>query len=193
MPHILLKDELEIRLGETRVTKDFNVDLIVVHPEYSKHTRNDIALVRLAEDADLSVYTPACLPTTNQDFTGQLATVAGWGKTEAWGANANILQDLEGIKVLSDDQCRDQSSNDYYDYIANISPDMVCAGGEEGKDSCFGDSGGPLIVQEEDNTFTLVGVVSFGLFGCALEGAPGVYAEVSSEWKYFMVLVLRKV
>ena len=27
---------------------------------------NDIALVRLAEEADISVYTPACLPDTNQ-------------------------------------------------------------------------------------------------------------------------------
>ena len=57
----------------------------------------------------------------------------------------------------------------------------------EGKDACQGDSGGPLIVQEEDSTFTLMGVVSCGA-GCAVQDQPGVYAEVSSEWKYFIVL-----
>ena len=157
------------------------MDLIVTHPDYNTPRRfsNDIALVRLAEEADLSVYTPACLPDSDQDFTGQLATVAGWGSNGK--EYANILQELEGLQVLSDDQCRDLLAA----YLAagenrGISPDMVCAGGEEGKDSCKGDSGGPLIVQGEDNTFTLMGVVSWG-DRCAVQGRPGVYAEVSSE------------
>ena len=67
---------MEIRLGEhqlntideTLITKDFKVDLIVLHPDYHSPSRfsNDIALVRLAEEADLTLYTPACLPHTNQ-------------------------------------------------------------------------------------------------------------------------------
>ena len=52
-----------------------------------------------------------------------------------------------------------------------------------------GDSGGPLVVQEADSTFTLMGVVSWG-YGCARQGSPGVYAEVSSEWKYFILFIL---
>ena len=186
---------MEIRLGEhqrnitdeTLITKEFNVDLIVTHPEYYQpyNVSNDIALVRLAEEADLSVYTPACLPDSDQDFTGQLATVAGWGSNGK--EYANILQELEGLQVLSDDQCRDLLAA----YLAagenrGISPDMVCAGGEAGKDSCKGDSGGPLVVQDQDATFTLMGVVSWGR-GCARQGYPGVYAEVSGEWRYFLV------
>ena len=70
------EDELVIRLGEhqlntlneTLITKDFTVDLMVVHPEYDhpKPSSNDLALVRLVEEADLDLYTPACLPHTNQ-------------------------------------------------------------------------------------------------------------------------------
>ena len=67
---------LSVRLGEhqlntldeTMIVKDFNVALIVVHPDYNRpsSSSNDIALVRLAEPADLAVYSPACLPASNQ-------------------------------------------------------------------------------------------------------------------------------
>ena len=99
-----------IRLGEhdrgtgdeTMMTKDFDVDLILPYPEFgrpSSHS-NDITLMRLTEAADLAVYTPACLPATNQDFTGRLATVAGWGRTKPNKTTKPlILQELEGLKV----------------------------------------------------------------------------------------------
>ena len=78
---------LEIRLGEhsrytvdeTLITKDFSVDLIIKHPKYNrpKTSSNDIALVRLTEDADISIYTPACLPQEDEDFTGKFALLTG--------------------------------------------------------------------------------------------------------------------
>ena len=38
---------------------------------------NDIALLQLAEEVDLSVHTPACLPPPGKDFTGQMGSVYG--------------------------------------------------------------------------------------------------------------------
>ncbi|RWS25124.1 uncharacterized protein B4U80_09205 [Leptotrombidium deliense] len=47
-----------------------------------------------------------------------------------------------------------------------------------GKDSCEGDSGGPLMVQRNDSSWVLVGIVSNGI-RCAEPNLPGVYMRVS--------------
>jgi secreted trypsin-like serine protease len=64
---------------------------------------------------------------------------------------------------------------------------MLCAG-EEGKDSCQGDSGGGLFVYDADDrgqtfSYRVAGVVSFGI-GCALAQYPGVYTKVTNyrDW-----------
>ena len=51
-----------------------------------------------------------------------------------------------------------------------------------GKDSCKGDSGGPLITWKDDQAF-LVGVVSRGA-GCARHNEAGVYARVKMHLKW---------
>lgn len=54
---------------------------------------------------------------------------------------------------------------------------MICAGVPDGtKDSCFGDSGGPLT----DSKGTLIGIVSWGI-DCADKNYPGVYTRVASH------------
>lgn len=65
---------------------------------------------------------------------------------------------------------------------------MICAGySEGGKDSCNGDSGGPLKCKYKKNgrrTLLLIGVVSFGSIPCAEAGKPGVYARVTAVRKW---------
>ena len=100
------------------------------HPALSS---NDIALVRLTEDADLAIYTPVCLPTAQQDFTGQFSTVAGWGATAENGVTAHILQELEGLEVVSDDQCKASIGAVGGYSSSDVTPDMLCAGGNQGQ------------------------------------------------------------
>lgn len=57
----------------------------------------------------------------------------------------------------------------------------MCAGGERGRDSCVGDSGGPLMhtFKNDSGQWYIEGVVSFGNQRCGSEGWPGVYTRVS--------------
>lgn len=59
-------------------------------------------------------------------------------------------------------------------HVKAIRDTFVCAGyNDGGKDSCEGDSGGPLMVQK-DGRWLLVGTVSHGI-KCAEPNLPGVY------------------
>ena len=54
------------------------VSEIINHPSYASATsNNDIALLKLSESVDLATYTPACLPSTGDNFEGQKAWVYG--------------------------------------------------------------------------------------------------------------------
>jgi hypothetical protein len=78
------------------------------------------------------------------------------------------------VPYLNDSLCNEA-------YNGGIAPSMMCYG-EGGKDSCQGDSGGPIMCGSGANR-KLCGIVSWGQ-GCAQEGSPGVYTEVSyyTEW-----------
>ena len=119
---------------------------MIKHPSYNDMTsENDIALVRLRTKADLNTYTPVCLPKTGQeDFIGQLTTLIGWGNTAANRQKqssvedrqlATQLQELVGLKVLSDQSCAAAIGSQPGYSNSDVTDDMLCAGGEVSKDS----------------------------------------------------------
>jgi len=156
-------------------TKTIKADKIISHPDFgSNGNAMDIGLLKLSEAVDLNTYTPVCLPEAGADFTGQKGWIVGWGSSQA--VRTDILNELE-LPIVSDAVCQkaftDAGSG------GEVTSDMVCAGGEKGKDGCQGDSGGPFTVPVgTSEQHTLVGAVSWG-DGCAREGLYGVYAEVA--------------
>ena len=132
--------------------------------------------------------------------TTETGMVVGWGKTNnnqsistKTGIFSERQQKLEAIPfyllaislqcfyiqvpILSE-ECPSRT---------RIDPDsQICAGGEKGKDSCNGDSGGGLFwrkgtLEDADSAepWYLIGIVSFGSRSCGI-GRPAVYTRVSA-------------
>ncbi len=81
------------------------------------------------------------------------------------------------VPIVSNENC--QAAIEPYLGEEVITEHKLCAGFQEGgKDACFGDSGGPLLIQEGEQ-WTQIGIVSFGV-DCARPFIPGVYTRLSS-------------
>jgi len=152
--------------------KNLKIEKIIIHNKYNnRKSKNDIALLKLEENLDLSTYTPACLPSKGEDWTGEEGWVYGWGvESESASKLSYYLRDVS-VTVITNEDCADNYGN-------AISADMMCATKED-KDACQGDSGGPYTVDVSGRHY-LAGVVSWGN-GCARPGYPGVYADVSYQ------------
>uniref|UniRef100_G1NXP8 tryptase n=1 Tax=Myotis lucifugus TaxID=59463 RepID=G1NXP8_MYOLU len=165
---------------------------IIFHPQ-SQNTTADIALLKLASRVTFTSFIlPICLPNITKQLTiPGSCWVTGWGQVkENEGNYTSTLQEAE-IPVIDRQTC---------DYLYNpliiivpeleaiIKEDMICAGDIHRKDSCKGDSGGPLSCHI-DGVWTLIGLVSWGL-GCA-ESLPGVYTNVIYYQKWIKATISR--
>ncbi|CAG8974829.1 hypothetical protein HYALB_00000443 [Hymenoscyphus albidus] len=150
------------------------VSRIISHPNYNPSTTDaDIAVWQLATAIPTSSTVGyATLPAQGSDpAAGTTVTVAGWGTlTETANGLPARLQKVD-VNVIARNTC----AADYSGYT--ISNNMFCAGvNGGGKDSCGGDSGGPIV---DASSKTLYGVVSWGV-GCARPDFPGVYTRVGN-------------
>lgn len=89
------------------------------------------------------------------------------------------------LPVVSSEEC----DRTYRQKKITIGNGQLCAGGVEGKDSCIGDSGGPLMstgnwARDGRTRYFIAGVVSFGPELCGTKGWPGVYTRISyyTDW-----------
>uniref|UniRef100_A0A2H8TV73 Proclotting enzyme n=1 Tax=Melanaphis sacchari TaxID=742174 RepID=A0A2H8TV73_9HEMI len=182
------KQDFVVRLGEYDFTTnnetqyiDYRVTDIRIHPDYDLATHaNDIAILKLKRSTIYNSFIrPICLPKTNMEVYEKNAVVAGWGQTVFGGEVSNVLQEV-AIPIWLHDQCVSAFSQPIF------KTNLCAASYEGGKDSCLGDSGGPLLMQRHDGRWTNVGIVSWGI-SCGELGIPGVYTKVTSYLKWIAV------
>jgi secreted trypsin-like serine protease len=128
--------------------------------------------VKIASAAERSLWT-----------AGTMATIAGFGVTEADGEQPAVLQEAR-VPIVADED----AAAAYPYLVEGVDPlfggfesaTQVAAGFPEGGvDTCQGDSGGPLLVPAGSG-MRLVGDTSYGA-GCAEPGSPGVYGRLADD------------
>lgn len=151
----------------------------IVHEDYAPTSRrqlNDIALLRLDQEVDFNDFVkPICLP--GSERLSRRLLVAGWGKTEVRSESEVKLK--VALPLADTAEC----AQTYEELRISLGPGQFCAGGERDRDSCTGDSGGPIMQMDRDLAdgsarWSVVGVVSFGPKRCGSLGWPGVYTKV---------------
>ncbi|XP_037727959.1 melanization protease 1-like [Drosophila subpulchrella] len=136
------------------------VDAQIAHPRYVHHSRDDIALFRLARPVQYTDYIrPICLVTNNNPLPQiRTLTATGWGETE-FGTESNVLKTTTLTQVV-----RRYCSALY----GRVDMSHICAG-DLSTHVCRGDSGGPVSsifrVNGKSRVIQL-GIVSYGDLEC---------------------------
>jgi len=159
----------------------------VMHPKYNTPNgefEHDICLLfptkpieKIAGSIDR-----ACLPNLDEQRppAGTRCWTAGFGAMWWEGDSPTKLMEVD-VKLFSSVTCAATNAGKYFDSSMH-----TCAGWPEGrKDSCSGDSGGPLICVTEDKQPVLWGLTSFGI-RCGERNSPGVYARVEKYMNWIV-------
>jgi secreted trypsin-like serine protease len=193
-------------------TKKIDSEMVIVHPGYIAGEKADLALVKLKQPIPDAVPIGFADAAKEQALmpAGAPVTVTGWGAIWDFQAFQNAVDVMAGrksvsekklltneeleaprklhevdIEVIDPKECKAvYESLQVPDFV--IGDTEICATSPSGgKDSCFGDSGGPLIVANKGygSGYTQVGIVSWGP-QCGNPLFPGVYTRVSSfsDW-----------
>jgi trypsin len=172
---VIGRSDLSKNGGEVRLSKDFKYQQ---HPRYYRAGDNDIAVIVFDRDLNVDpvlVNQLASYEVPSASDKDLRVRVAGWGYTsESSGVTSSVLQQVD-LPVVSNAVCMAAYGG------VRINENNICAGfAAGGRDSCSGDSGGPLFDAERN---VLIGTVSWGS-GCARANAYGVYMRVSKyiDW-----------
>lgn len=147
---------------------------IIIHPEYHHYTHvNDIALIYLPFRLRWSVDgPPICLPRKRD--RRRAATAAGWGAVDSQGFEFPDVPYKVNMNIQSDAYCNATIPT-------KLEPTQMCAGGQERKDTCTGDSGGPLMTRQRRRrkNYILTGITSYAIgYTCGRKDNPAVYTNV---------------
>jgi len=182
--------DLRVRLGEWDVNHNTEfyphferqVAKIVIHPEfYAGNLMNDIAILRFEGGVDFQQFphvSPVCIAPQGTNMAGKRCFVTGWGKDSfgKGGKYQNVLKEID-LPILQNFDCEQKLKRTRLGADFVLNPGFLCAGGEQGKDACKGDGGGPLVCEVQSGSWAQVGIVSWGV-GCGERDVPGVYVAV---------------
>ncbi|KAL7015416.1 hypothetical protein ACKWTF_016445 [Chironomus riparius] len=170
-------NQLQLRGGSTMRNTGgvlFSVQAYWMHPSYNTRLEYDIGLVRTPDNHPIVGTNIAFIPLAGicpdtqvccDVCDGVSLLVSGWGRTPE--GSTNSLNQLTAPVHEWNDCMRIWNRN---------GPSFVCKAVIDGRDTCSGDSGSPLVIGTGANRVQ-VAVVSFGTSVCG-SGSPSVNIRV---------------
>ncbi|XP_026744184.1 serine protease persephone-like [Trichoplusia ni] len=162
----------------------YGVKKIIKHPMYKPPKKyNDIALLEMDRRVIFDfLVMPGCLHVGDRVDDGR-AYGTGWGYL---GQSMVLAQELQTIPLwkIANDTCRLKFAPYKRLLPDGIDDSSQMCYGDDGtpRDTCEGDSGGPLQIKSTSIycMYVIIGVTSFGFTTCGEVGYPGVYTRVSN-------------
>lgn len=200
-------DELIIRLDSPDLNDqpDRFAQYIVAHPQYGiadGSDDSDIMLIQLGNKAALSTVSLAnnaiMMQLEDSTVLDEVVQIIGWGVYDG----EDFAIDGEGTATGSQPDYLQSTNLDYLPFSDGrcnsawdgLTTNMICAwepqpdaGDTFGEDTCFGDSGGPLLLPANTTLSSgvvgddwLLGATSFGSSACNSRNIPGVYTRLAN-------------
>lgn len=191
--YVMKNTEIDVVFGVHNLSTDpgerVHVSRIVPHPNYDDSSiDNDIALLELEHVVEYP--TVDLMGTHSVIPEGTLGTAIGWGNTSAVLERPLFLNELRQVTlpIVPNETCI--AAAEALGYHSVIGVTEMCAGLPEGnKDVCFGDSGGPLLIaNQQTGNWQQAGITSWGWSDhCAQPNIYSVYTRVNAyadfiEW-----------
>jgi secreted trypsin-like serine protease len=181
--------DVAVLVGRTRLSARGGTKIPVtgvhVYPGYA-HDRTpglDAAVLTLSRDAGVPALALAAPGQDAAWATGTTAWVAGWGALQGHDSPGHQVYYADRLRevalpIAGDDACENVYGGGNADLVYRPAW-TICAGtGTGGTGSCFGDSGGPLMVGG-NGSWLQVGIVQGG-DSCASPGYYDLYARVDA-------------
>ncbi|KAH8232322.1 hypothetical protein KR032_004186 [Drosophila birchii] len=158
------------------------VSQLVLHHQYDVNTFTDadLALLQLTNQVQFTDFVkPICLWNDNYLLdlpSGHKSYVAGWGEDEHGNKNTRLAK-MTSTDIITQTECR---GNLTFENVRYVTSNTICASNAKASGPCSGDSGGGLMLEEQD-IWMLRGVVSSGQRtskGCDLT-KPVIYTDVA--------------
>lgn len=174
-------ENIEVRLGEWDVSsqvevypqEDYTISGLRIHEKYQNDTLiNDIALITLSESVSNNVHiSPICLPTESETFNPGSCVVTGWG-------NRDPIPKESYVECLNDDDCQERLRRTKLGPYYNLDEGFLCGSSRLG--NCLVDGGGPLVCKRKDESYALIGLISWSVD----VNSPEAYIRVQNylEW-----------
>lgn len=173
-------DQAVVSVGQTNLDADegilHRIAEIHTHPDFFKGGP-DVALLRLVSPVS-GIEPVHLLGQAGREYeqNERPVVLAGWGVVEQIDGKSRHVGPLQHVQSQMVDV---RLCSALWGGSGGVDAEQdMCAGGNY-RDSCFGDSGGPLLVEAPGAGWYQLGVTSRGGLICGQPGQPGIYARLA--------------